>query len=215
MSNQAEKSSIFHITMFSFSGSKTAGEVFKRLKSSNEYEGYNLIAQAVVERDLDGQIHVHEPGAGGIGTTVGVIAGGVLGVLFSPLAVLVLATTGGAVGGITGHFAGRLIPKEDLEQLAASLPVNSSAFVALVEDTEAERVLDSMKGYNANVVTVTIGDELSGVIDQYISGEINLPPSELAQSAATSTPAQSADTPPTQGAVATPTSQAPAEEKKS
>jgi hypothetical protein len=29
-----------------------------------------------------------------------------------------------------------------------------------------------MSGYNANVVTLTVGDELSGQLDQYLAGTI-------------------------------------------
>jgi hypothetical protein len=90
---------------------------------------------------------------------------------------------------------------KDLEQMAAALPVNSSAFVVLMEDIETEKVLDGMKGYSANVVTVTVGDELSGVISEYIAGEVTLPPSALPQpTAASAAPAQPAATPPEQPA---------------
>ena len=48
---------------------------------------------------------------------------------------------------------------------------DSSAFLLLVEDIESEAVVDSMKGYNANVVTLTVGDDLSGQIASYVAGE--------------------------------------------
>ena len=210
MTTMAQDSSVFHIIMFSFSGSKTAGEVFKQLKDANKHKGYDIVAQAIVERDLSGKVHVHEPGTGGVGTTVGVITGGVLGALFSPLAVVALAVTGGTVGGITGYFAGRVIPAEDLKRLGAALPINSSAFVVMVEDTQAEKVLDSMKEFsNANVVTVTVGDELSGEIAQYIAGDVTYTPSVEAQSSASpaqsSTPTEQSSAPPAESKPDAPT----------
>ena len=44
---------------------------------------------------------------------------------------------------------------------------NSSAFLLLVEDINSERVIDDLKDVNANVITLTVGDELSGQIAQY------------------------------------------------
>jgi len=40
-----------------------------------------------------------------------------------------------------------------------------------VEDVDSEGVVDSLKGYNANVVTLTVGDELSGQIAAAVAGE--------------------------------------------
>ncbi len=48
---------------------------------------------------------------------------------------------------------------------------DTSAFLLLVEDVESEVVIDKMKGFNANVVTLTVGDELSGEIAQVAAGE--------------------------------------------
>ena len=45
--------------------------------------------------------------------------------------------------------------------------VNCSAMLLLLEDTYSEGIVNSMSGYNANVVTLTVGDELSGQIAQY------------------------------------------------
>ena len=76
-----------------------------------------------------------------------------------------LALAGGVFGGVAGHLAGRAIPKEDLVRLGNALPPDSSGLVVLAEDTEAERAIDSLKGYQADIVTVVVGDELSGEID--------------------------------------------------
>jgi uncharacterized membrane protein len=175
MSKKEQSSSVYHILMFAFQGSKSAGENFKLLKSAGKLEGYKIVAQAIVERDAAGKIEFHEPGRGGVGATVGLIAGGIAGALFAPVTVLGMAVLGGTMGGIAGHFAGREIPPEDLKRLGAALPTNSSAFLALVEDVDAEKVINDMKDYKANVVTVTVGDELSGSIAQYVAAEISGP----------------------------------------
>lgn len=181
MSNKG--SSIYDILVFSFTDTGTANAVVKELKASQKLGGYKVVAEAVVIREADGSVKVHEPGKGGRDAAIGAVAGGVLGLLGGPVGVLWLAAAGGALGGVAGHFAGRAIPKDDLKQIGAQLQPNSSAFLALVEDTDAEAVVNSMAGYKANVVTVTLGDELSGTITQAVEADVQVPGTQTSQEA--------------------------------
>jgi len=51
-----------------------------------------------------------------------------------------------------------------------------------------------MAGYNANVLTITVGDQMSGEISQYVAADIQVPdqPAEMAAGAAESKPAEPA-----------------------
>ena len=49
---------------------------------------------------------------------------------------------------------------------------DSSAFLLLLEETESEDVVESMSGYNANVVTLIVSDDLSGQIASYTEGAV-------------------------------------------
>lgn len=192
-------SSIYSILVFSFTDTHTADEVVDELKASQKLGGYKVVAEAVVIREADGSIHVHEPGKGGRGATIGAVVGGAIGLLGGPVGVLWLAAAGGALGGVAGHFAGRSIPADDLKKIGEQLQPNSSAFLALVEDTDAEAVLNSMSGVNANVVTITLGDELSGTIAQSIEADVTVTAPQASQATApaateTATPASSEDT---------------------
>ena len=184
-------SSIYNILVFSFTDTHTADEVVNELKASQKLGGYKVVAEAVVIREADGSIHVHEPGKGGRGATIGAVVGGAIGLLGGPVGVLWLAAAGGALGGVAGHFAGRSIPADDLKKIGEQLQPNSSAFLALVENTDAEAVVNSMSGVNANVVTVTLGDELSGTIAQSIEADVTVTDPQASQAAA---PAFSKDT---------------------
>ena len=175
-------SSIYDILVFAYADTRTADAVVEELKASQKLGGYKVVAEAVVIHEADGSVHIHEPGKGGRGAAIGAVAGGALALLGGPVGVLALAVTGGVIGGVAGHFAGREISADDLKKIGAQLPPNSSAFLALVEDTDAEVVVNSMKGYKANVVTVTLGDELSGTIAQAIAAEIQVPASQTGQS---------------------------------
>ena len=192
-------SSIYNILVFSFTDTHTADEVVNELKSSQKLGGYKVVAEAVVIREADGSIHVHEPGEGGKGAAIGAAVGGAIGLLGGPVGVLWLAAAGGALGGVAGHFAGRSIPPDDLKKIGEQLQPNSSAFLALVEDTDAEAVVNSMSGIQANVVTVTLGDELSGTIAQSVEADVTVSAPQANQAA---TPAASETAPPAPSEVA-------------
>jgi uncharacterized membrane protein len=137
--------------------------------------------------------------------------GGVLALLFAPAALLGIAIAGAIGGGVAGHLAGRVIPAEDLKQFGNHMPSNSSAFLLMLEDTQAERAIDALKEYNATVVTMVVGDEASGEIDAAIAAEVEKvggdaaagAPAEAKEIPATTPPAASAATDSTAGAAQT------------
>jgi uncharacterized membrane protein len=185
-----KNASIYHIIMFAFAGQETAGGVMKEILASRKEGGYKVIAQAVVEKDSKGKVHFHEPGRGGVGATLGVVAGGVLGVIGGPVGLLAWTVAGGVIGGTAGHYLGRAVKPEDLQKIGNALDLNSSAILVLAEDTYSESVVDSMAGYNANVLTITVGDQVSGEIAQYVAADIQTPGQAL--EAGENKPAESA-----------------------
>jgi uncharacterized membrane protein len=170
MSKDSTSSAVYNILAFAFDGQKTAGETVKEIKSSGALDGYTIDAQAVVEQDTKGKVHIHEPGRGGVGGTVGAVTGGLLGLIGGPVGVLAWVVGGAVVGGVAGHYMGRPISKGDLKEIGEAMSPDSSAMLLLLEDTYSEGVVNSMSGYKANVVTLTVGDELSGQIAQYTEG---------------------------------------------
>ena len=202
-------SSIYDILVFSFADTHTADEVVNELKASQKLGGYKVVSEAVVIREADGSIHIHEPGEGGKGAAIGAVVGGAIGLLGGPIGVLWLAAAGGALGGVAGHFAGRSIPADDLKKIGEQLQPNSSAFLALVEETDAEAVLNSMSDVQANVVTVTLGDELSGTVAQAVQADVTVSAPQASQAA---TPTTSEATQPTGSPAAAPAASQDAKE---
>ncbi|MFN8475381.1 MAG: DUF1269 domain-containing protein [Anaerolineae bacterium] len=166
--------SVYHILAFSFEGEKTAATAAELLKDRRKEEQYKIVAWATVRVDEKGKVHTHEPGHGGIGAGAGLVAGGLLGLIGGPAGLLLWALGGALIGGSIGHFVGRSIPQEDLKELGLRLKPNSSAILALVEDKGAEGLIDEMKGEHAQVLTMTFGDQASGVIEQAViaDGEV-------------------------------------------
>lgn len=170
MGNDDKGSAVYNIVALNFAGEDTAKQTLKQMKDADAFEGYKIEAECLVSQDEKGKVHIHEPGKGGWGAAIGAGVGGALGLLGGPAAVAALAASGAAIGGAAGHYWGRVVPKEDLEELGAEMVPNSSALLLILEDTETEGFVNSVQGYDTNVVTLTIGDELSGEIAQYSEG---------------------------------------------
>ena len=168
-SSDSNGSAVYNILAFAFDGQDTAKQTLSDIKSSGALDGYDIVAQAIVDQNAKGKVHIHEPGKGGVGAVVGGAIGGILGMLGGPAGMLALGAAGAAIGGVAGHLD-RYIDKDDLEELGEALTPDSSALLLLLEDTYSEGVINSMGGYDANVVTLTVGDDLSGEIAQYASG---------------------------------------------
>jgi len=172
MGDKDTGSAVYNILAFCFDGQDTASQTLKDAKDAGALEGYKTVVQAVVEQDEKGKVHIHEPGRGGLGTAVGAAAGGLLGLIGGPAGLLAWTVSGAVIGGVAGKYLGRPIAKGDLKEIGEALSPDSSALLLLLEDTDTEAAVDSMSGYNAQVVTLTVGDELSGQIAQFAAGAV-------------------------------------------
>jgi len=175
MSKQVNDAAVYNIIAFVFADKDTALQVSKELKASAKPAGYKIVANAVVEVDDKGKPHVHEAGHGGWGTGGGLAVGGLLGLIGGPAGLLIWAVAGGAIGGIMGKHMGRAIPADDLKKLAAQMQPNTSAILAMVEDKAAEQLIGDMQGYKAQVVTLTVGDEVSGEVAAAVAVDVEAP----------------------------------------
>ena len=176
MSKQENSAAVYEIVAFIFADKDSALQVSKELKASAKPTGYKIVANAVVEVDAKGKPHVHEAGHGRWGTGIGAAAGaGMLALIGGPAGLLVWAVAGGAIGGVIGKHMGRAIPTEDLKKLAEQMQPNTSAILAMVEDTAAEALIGDLQGYKAKVVTMTVGDEASGEIAQAVAVDVAAP----------------------------------------
>ena len=173
MSEQDTAPAVYNIVAFCFDGRKTAKQILKEAKKRASHEGYKTVAQAIFEKNKKGKVSVKEPGKGGVGATVGAVGGGLLGLIGGPAGLLAWTVGGAVIAGIAGNHLGRPISKGDLKELGQALATDSSAVLMLLEDTWSEDAIDSMSGYNADVVTLTVGDELSGHIAEYVASTIS------------------------------------------
>ena len=170
MSKQDTSSAVYDILAFRFDGKKGAEEALKEAKKSGGFDGFKIAAEAIIEQDEKGKVHFHEPGRGGVGTAVGAGSGALIGLIGGPAGLLAWAVAGGVIGGTAGHYMGRALSRGDMKEIGDALTPDTSFLLMLLEDTESEGVIKSMAGYSADVVTLTVGDELSGQIAAYVAG---------------------------------------------
>ena len=124
----------------SYSVSGAAADDFKALKAGEDAGDYQVVGAVVLNRDASGKVDVAEHGDAHVagGAVVGGTAGLVVGLFAPPL----LAAT--AVGAGIGAVVGKLKKKHEEKQLGVEmeeyLPPGSSAVVAIVDDTYADKV---------------------------------------------------------------------------
>jgi uncharacterized membrane protein len=171
MGNQ---SSIYNILVFRFQGKDGADHALTEVKKKRKELGYKILDGAVMRSDEKGKASFHETAdlSASQGAGVGALAGAVLGLLGGPAGVLVATAAGAITGGAVAHFTDQALPNDQLKQIAQSLSPDTSAIVLLVEDRETEKAMDSIEGLNAQVMTFTLGDEVSGDIAMGVAGEI-------------------------------------------
>lgn len=157
----------YHIVAYEFDGRKRAKEVVDLIRKGGRANEYKVPAWAVMEVDDNGKAHVSQSGHGGVGTAVGTGVGALLGLVGGPAGLLVWALGGALIGGLAGKFMGHQFDQDTLKALTVDMGPNTSAIIVVVEDELAEGIGDTLKGYGAKVVTVTMGSQLSGEVATY------------------------------------------------
>lgn len=165
MSNE-DPTAVYKIVAFIFADRNRAVAISEDSAATERFETYRVVAHAVVEVDDKGKSHFQEGGRAVLGAGLGLVAGGLLGLVGGPAGLLLFAAGGAVIGAKAGQDRGRPIPTEDMERLAAQMEPDSSALLVLVGEAQVETLVDSMTGYGARVVVLSVSDEVSGEIHQ-------------------------------------------------
>jgi uncharacterized membrane protein len=112
-------------------------EALKEIKSSGEIRD---LTAAIVSKNEKGKLHVHETThAGKVAAGVGIVGGAIIGAVFPPAGVAVIAASAagaagvGVVAGAIGHFAGG-ISRKDMKELGEFLDAGEAAMLAVAVD---------------------------------------------------------------------------------
>ncbi|HEX8276415.1 MAG TPA: DUF1269 domain-containing protein [Longimicrobiaceae bacterium] len=150
------------IVLFRFPGVKGAHDAVRDAKAEGWHHD-EVEADALVSHEANGKVHVHDPGAAVAGGTFGVAAATILGLVGGPWVLLAMVAAGGILGGLVGHFAGRIIPADDLARVGEAIPRDSSAYVVLVEEHDVARVQEVFAARAAGVLTFPVRAEVDGL----------------------------------------------------
>jgi uncharacterized membrane protein len=130
-----------------FNDAKRAREVLGQLRTGTRGEDLELKNAAVLVKDANGRVQMDEtedvkPGRGAL---FGAVTGALVGLLAGPAGAVAGALAGAATGGITAAVVDMGFTEDQLAELRASMPANSSALVALIEHTWVQRLTEELE----------------------------------------------------------------------
>lgn len=176
--------SAYHLVAVEFAGQDRAKQVVDLVRREGRGSDYKVAAWAVLEVDQKGKSHVTQSGHGGKGAAAGAGAGIVLGLIGGPAGLLAWALGGALVGGLTGKFMGHGFDSDQLKAIGAGMEPNTSALVVVIEDKAMAKFAAEMGTPDAQIVTVSIGSQLSGELEQVAAIDLGEESGEAEEEAA-------------------------------
>ena len=122
----------------------------------------------MITKEDDGKIKVHETSdvTTGKGLKRGLIAGGILGLIFPP-SLLVTALVGGGLGALWGKIKDSGVKHDEIEDLAKSLTPDQAALIVLVSNDSVTSTQLALGSYDGELVTKPVSeDELKQIFEQ-------------------------------------------------
>jgi uncharacterized membrane protein len=125
----------------------TASDVLAQLKKMADDKYLEIRNAAVLVKDEDGHVHLKddEDVGAGAGALFGAITGGLIGLLGGPAGAVVGAVAGAATGGVTASIIDMGYSNDQLKELQASMPANSSALIVLVQHKWIEDLVKELE----------------------------------------------------------------------
>ncbi|MCO5223212.1 MAG: DUF1269 domain-containing protein [Thermomicrobiales bacterium] len=137
-----------------------AKTILDMLESMHRALTIDLKDAVMITREADGKIKTHETTdvTTKKGALRGVIAGGILGLIFPP-SLLVSALAGGGIGAIWGRIKDSGVKHDDIKELADSLTGDQAAIIVLVSTETAEATQQALGSYDGDLVTKVYSEE--------------------------------------------------------
>jgi uncharacterized membrane protein len=136
------------------------------LKQAKKDDQFYFDDAAVVRRDAEGKVHIHETGdmSGGKGAGIGAFVGGIIGLLGGPGGVVIGAAAGAAVGGLAAA-ADAGFSNKSLKEIGAALPSGTSALAV----TTSKDFVEVVREQAPPEETLTLARDIAAEINDRLS----------------------------------------------
>ena len=148
-----------------FDGADDAEAALRSIRGLEHAGKVGLEDTAVVRKDADGKVTIHNEMSSGTetGAVVGAVLGGLLFVVF-PVAAIV---GGAAVGGLIGRAAAPGIDGAFVKEVGDDLPAGGSAlFLQLKSQTDTGLLVGALGQYHGRVRQTSLDDEVEHALDE-------------------------------------------------
>src|SRR5215211_1670325 len=134
--------------------------ILDMLESMHRANTVRLVDAALVTKDDQGKLQVHETKelTARKGARRGAIIMGSMAILFPPT-ILASAVAGGAIGAVAGGLRDSGIKNKQMRELAERLEPGKAVVVALAEESSVARVQSALEGYEGELLIAEIDEE--------------------------------------------------------
>lgn len=142
------------LIVIAFESADEAEKLREGLKSQQHAGVVGINDIAVVSKDAEGKIQVHNQVSHGtmVGTGVGALLGLLLGTLIFPIGGLLLGAAGGA---LVGRLADLGVDGKFVKEVGESMQPNSSAVFFIVRDADPSALLGLLREYKGGKLLQT------------------------------------------------------------
>ena len=146
------------LVVFAFKDETSADEMRDKLTGLQKMQLISLADAAVVVRRPDGKVKVKQAvslvGAGALG---GAFWGMLIGLLFlMPWLGLAIGAASGALGGALGDYG---VDDKFIKEVGSTIEPGHSALFLLVESWTEDKVMDEIRGFDAEVLQTSLSKE--------------------------------------------------------
>src|SRR4051812_39496896 len=155
----------------SFATEGEAGETLTKLRAMDRDGTLELVDAAAVVKSAEGKVSFVETAdpSGKKWAKRGVIAGGLVGLIFPP-SILVSAAVGGAGGGLWGKIRDKGFDDAELRRVGDSLAPGGSAIIAIAEDRVIAQLQQGIDSYE-NLASYALSADAAALITVHSDDE--------------------------------------------